>query len=321
MARLPELSDNEYLEIEETLSSNARGRAFLRMRDQRMRVIGSDEVRRLIRNMKDAVARAVPAEGDSAQVHVRILRQELQEMSYYIQQTRAEIAALQPDNSGDSRFISATEELSSIVTSTERATYDILNAAERISEGIAEVDREGELGSIFDMIEGQTIEIMTACSFQDITGQRITKVVNAMRYIEQRINSMVDIWGSDDISAATAATAAAVRPARRDDVIDSRPDSHLLNGPAKDGEGVSQSDVDALLAGIGGSAPAPAIEEEEEAAPPPPKPVKAKEPAPKAEKKPEPPPPPPPAPAATVERETDMGGEPISQADIDALFD
>jgi chemotaxis regulatin CheY-phosphate phosphatase CheZ len=321
MARLPELSDNEYLEIEETLSSNARGRAFLRMRDQRMRVIGSDEVRRLIRNMKDAVARAVPVEGDSAQVHVRILRQELQEMSYYIQQTRAEIAALQPDNSGDSRFISATEELSSIVTSTERATYDILNAAERISEGIAEVDREGELGSIFDMIEGQTIEIMTACSFQDITGQRITKVVNAMRYIEQRINSMVDIWGSDDMSAATAAP---VRPARRDDVTDSRPDSHLLNGPAKDGEGVSQSDVDALLAGIGGSAPAV---EEEVAPPPPPKPVKAKEPAPKAEKKPEPPPPPPPppapapAPATTVERETDMGGEPISQADIDALFD
>ncbi|WP_445680181.1 protein phosphatase CheZ [Radicibacter daui] len=319
MARLPELSDDEYLEIEETLSSNARGRAFLRMRDQRMRVIGSDEVRRLIRNMKDAVARTVPAEGDSAQVHVRILRQELQEMSYYIQQTRAEIAALQPDNSGDSRFISATEELSSIVTSTERATYDILNAAERISEGIADVDREGELGSVIDMIEGQTIEIMTACSFQDITGQRITKVVNAMRYIEQRINSMVDIWGSDD--AASAAAAAPVRPARRDDVVDSRPDSHLLNGPAKDGEGVSQSDVDALLAGIGGSAPAP-VAEEEVAPPPPPKPVKAKEPPPKAEKKPEPPPPPPPpAPASTVEREEDMGGEPISQADIDALFD
>lgn len=318
MARLPELSDDEYLEIEETLSSNARGRAFLRMRDLRMRVIGSDEVRRLIRNMKDAVSRAVPAEGDSAQVHVRILRQELQEMSYYIQQTRAEIAALQPDNSGDSRFISATEELSSIVTSTERATYDILNAAERISEGIADVDRDGELGSVIDMIEGQTIEIMTACSFQDITGQRITKVVNAMRYIEQRINSMVDIWGSDD---AASAAAAPVRPARRDDMMDSRPDSHLLNGPAKDGEGVSQSDVDALLAGIGGSAPA-RVAEEEVAPPPPPKPVKAKEPPPKAEKKPEPPPPPPPpAPAPTAEREEDMGGEPISQADIDALFD
>ena len=38
----------------------------------------------------------------------------------------------------------------------------------------------------------------TACSFQDITGQRTEKVVNVLRFIEQRINAMIEIWGVED---------------------------------------------------------------------------------------------------------------------------
>jgi chemotaxis regulatin CheY-phosphate phosphatase CheZ len=303
MAKLPDLSEQEYLEIEETLATNARGRAFLRMRDQRMRVIGSDEVRRLVRNLKDSVAQTAAQTGGGSNPHVRILRQELQEMSYYIQQTRSEIAALRPDETHNNRIMAATEELDAIVMATERATSDILNAAERISDILAEVDRTGAFGHVADQLDVQSIEIMTACSFQDITGQRITKVVNAMRYIEQRINSMVEIWGGEVAGAPPPVPV-------RDDFEDRRPDSHLLNGPARQGEGVSQSDVDALLAGL--AAPSP---------PPPP----AAKPAPKAAAKSPPPPPPPaakspPPPPPAAKPSSDMGGEQISQDDIDALF-
>ena len=79
---------------------------------------------------------------------------------------------------------------------------------------------------------------MTACSFQDITGQRTTKVVNVLRYIEQRVNSMVQIWSGDAVDPA------ATQP------LDTRPDAHLLNGPAVAGAGVSQDDIDALFGGF-----------------------------------------------------------------------
>ena len=61
-ARRPELSEEEYLDIEEALASNARGRTFLRMRDQRARVIAANDVRKLMREVKDSVKKEAEAE-------------------------------------------------------------------------------------------------------------------------------------------------------------------------------------------------------------------------------------------------------------------
>ena len=90
-------------------------------------------------------------------------------------------------------------------------------------------------------IQNHVTEVLTACSFQDITGQRTTKVVNTLQYIEQRVSSMIEIWG---VQGGTPAPA----PAR--DAEDNRPDAHLMNGPAADG-GPSQADVDALFEKLG----------------------------------------------------------------------
>ena len=57
-----------------------------------------------------------------------------------------------------------------------------------------------------------------------------------LRYIEQRVNSMIEIWGTDGSLLPVV-----VPP------TDTQPDAHLMNGPATDG-GPSQDDVDALLA-------------------------------------------------------------------------
>ena len=59
--------------------------------------------------------------------------------------------------------------------------------------------------------------------------------MNAIRYIEQRVNTMMEIWGVD---------ASVERPV--DVSQDTRPDAHLMNGPAIEG-GVSQGDVDSLF--------------------------------------------------------------------------
>ncbi len=236
-AQPPALNEAEFLEIEEALASTPRGRVFLRMRDQRQRVVAIEEVRRLSVSIRDWVTRKVENGGGS---HLAVLRRELHEMGAYIQRTRDELASLRMKDgapTGNNRINLATEELDEIVRSTERATSDILNAAEHIlklATAVAPVagDKAGELSS-------HATEILTACSFQDLTGQRITKVVNTLRYLEQRVNAMIEIWGIESAKA-------------QDEPVDERPDAHLLNGPARPGQEKGQAEIDAILNGVTG---------------------------------------------------------------------
>lgn len=265
---LLDISEDEFLQMEEAISSTAQGRAFLRMRDRRTRLLATDEWRRLgeefgrqldrLRTVEPQQAGEGPTSGEAT--HLRILRQELHEMSAYIQQTRSEIAALRPHDAGANRIMAATGELDAVVTATERATTEILNATEQIQDLTAKLHKlvsgNPEALDRVDAIEAQCIEIMTACSFQDITGQRTTKVVNTLRYIEQRVNTMIEIWSLDTVAAPAADGLASHRKPG-----DDRPDAHLLNGPAL-GDGIDQAAVDEMfdtpgVGGTGDTAPAP----------------------------------------------------------------
>jgi chemotaxis regulatin CheY-phosphate phosphatase CheZ len=230
------LTEDEYFNIEDELAGTARGRAFLRMRDQRSRVVALDEVRRLTASVRDwACARLNDA---SSAAQIQVLRRELQEMSAFIQKTREEIAALRLNDAsnspGSSRIVAASGELDAIVAQTERASTEILNAAERIITLSGTLP--SELGEIANEFSAQATEIMTACAFQDLTGQRVTKVVKTLQYLEQRVAAMISIWGIDDN----------VRAALQE-IEDSRPDAHLLNGPSLPGQGQSQADIDELM--------------------------------------------------------------------------
>jgi chemotaxis regulatin CheY-phosphate phosphatase CheZ len=307
MSTLPELTDEDYFLIEDAIAANARGRAFLRMRDQRSRVIASDDVKRMMRSLATNVKKAAAPEKDGT-AHIRILRQELQEMSVYIQQTRSEVAALRPDDSGNNRIMAATGELDAIVTATERATSDILNSAENILTLVGRLPRTPETATLCGEIEAQATEILTTCSFQDITGQRTTKVVNTLHYLEKRVNSMIEIWGTDGLPV--------IQP---QEMGDTRPDAHLLNGPSLNG--VSQDDVDALLANLNSTAPqadpvaaAPPPKAKVASAPaaaPAPAPIAAAAPAPAKAAK----------PAAAERNGVAVNGAAFNQNEVDALFD
>jgi chemotaxis regulatin CheY-phosphate phosphatase CheZ len=305
MTKLLCLSEEEYLLLEDALNANPRGRAFLRMRDQRAQTVAADEVKRLMRSLAGSLKRASNSPENRDATHIRILRQELQEMSVYIQQTRNEIAALRPDNSGNNRIMAATDELHAIVTATERATSDILNHAENIHTLVTRLPRTEETKLICEQLEMHGTEILTACSFQDITGQRTTKVVNTLRYLEQRVNSMIEIWGVEELKTLTMK-----------DIGDTRPDAHLLNGPSL--QGVSQDDVDSLLADLNAvNAAQPEPVATQTAAAPAGKPVAA--PAPSANLRPTATAMPPASAAAASNGAAN--GTAINQNDIDALFD
>ena len=243
------MPDAEFAEIEDAVLQTPRGRTFLRRYSSRERTVAVGDMERTINTLT-----AAAAEGNANSTHLDILRREIQEMSAAILHCRKEIASIKPADGGNNRIMAATEELDAIVISTERATTEILSAAEVIQDTADKLAEGGASADLCDQISTQAINIMTACSFQDITGQRTTKVVQALSYLEQRVNSMMTIWSRGEKAEPAAGT-----PAEPED---RRPESHLLNGPQLEGAGVSQDDVDAIFES--GTDPA-----EEDAAPAP----------------------------------------------------
>jgi chemotaxis protein CheZ len=178
-------------------------------------------------------------EGDRSRAEVSMLKNEVRALSLAIQHTKAEIAALRPQNSNDDRLIAVTNELDAIVTSTEGATNGILEAAERIDTMAGQLQAQANEGfacHVAEDIREAVVAIFEACNFQDITGQRITKVVKTLQYIEDRVNKMIEIWGPDtfdDLEVPAEVT--------EDD------EARLLNGPQLENQGVSQADIDKLF--------------------------------------------------------------------------
>ena len=53
---------------------------------------------------------------------------------------------------------------------------------------------DGADQKLCDDLDRRATEIYTACSFQDLTAQRIGKIIQTLRYLEGRINAMIAIW-------------------------------------------------------------------------------------------------------------------------------
>ncbi len=165
---------------------------------------------------------------------------EIEDLSRYIRSARAEIAALRPDEVRDEFIPTATDELDAIVDATADATNAIMDATEAIEGVIAGVDVEAG-----ESLTAATTRIYEACGFQDITGQRITKVVRTLKEIEIRIDGLIAAFGGEAEASGSGET-----KGRKKDEDRPPGDEDLLEGPQKPGEGQSQADIDALLASL-----------------------------------------------------------------------
>ena len=149
-----ELTENDYLAMEEAISQTARGRALLRMRDRRARVIGTDDLHRITAELERQINRLGGVERSGAtavSTDNRSIAQELSTITQFVQEARSDIKALRPADSGASRIEAATSELDAIVAATERATSDILTAAEHITEWTQRIPRnDPDLAEIAD---------------------------------------------------------------------------------------------------------------------------------------------------------------------------
>jgi chemotaxis protein CheZ len=172
------------------------------------------------------------------------LKHELDLMQAAIAKTKSEIVALRYDGASAERIRTVTDELDEVVAGTEGATETILGAAEVIDTNASALSASlsaSDAGQALE-IQEQVIAIFEACNFQDITGQRINKVVTALRFIEERIESMLKIWGEssfDGVEAADDGSGAVEKPLGEE----------LANGPALPAasDQASQADIDALF--------------------------------------------------------------------------
>jgi chemotaxis protein CheZ len=170
------------------------------------------------------------------------LKVELDLIHDAISRTKHEIAVLHGKSFSGDEMAKVTGELGAVVGGTEEATQQILEAAEAIDNAAAalsKVNTPDQQKRLSEEIQERVVSIFEACNFQDLTGQRISKVMATMKFIENHIVVMMDIWGGVDAIKAHA-------PA----IVDTREgDARLLNGPKlKDDVGhASQDDIDALF--------------------------------------------------------------------------
>jgi chemotaxis protein CheZ len=172
----------------------------------------------------------------------RKLKRELDEIKAAIDRTKREIATLARSGQSGGSMNRVSDELDAVVHGTENATNVILAAAEVIDEQSRNLaaklggDDQGMAGDIQD----QVVKIFEACNFQDLTGQRITKVVGVLRFVDERVHRMIEIWGGMDRFQHLDAPADAEAPGE---------ERRLLNGPAlpADEGRATQSMIDALF--------------------------------------------------------------------------
>jgi hypothetical protein len=220
------ISEEDYASIEAAVMETARGRWFLAEYASRNRNSDTGAVLEAIARLGRVVA------SNSHASEAERLRFDLIDMAGAIARTKSEIASMRPEGEGG-RIGEATNELDAIVKATEQATGEILAAAEHLQEVAWTMREAGVEGAACDIIDQRATDIYTACSFQDVTGQRTQKVIQVLRYLEDRLGTMIAISGGD--WKATPATGDRVG------------DAALLNGPALPGRGLVQSDVDAMM--------------------------------------------------------------------------
>jgi len=171
--------------------------------------------------------------GDLSAADMRV-HEELTQIVDYIQKARAEIAQIKPADLHSVHIPTATDELDAVVEATAEATNIILDAAEQIGQMVPSLPEE----------QGRKIEeivtrIFEASNFQDITGQRITKVVRTLRHIEERVVALARAMGEDIPEGGVA---------RQEKKVSVDDEASLLNGPQLPTKANSQEDIDALLA-------------------------------------------------------------------------
>ncbi|HSK41278.1 MAG TPA: protein phosphatase CheZ [Arenibaculum sp.] len=167
---------------------------------------------------------------------------EISDISGRIKATKAEMAALRHPLADEDKFQQASEELTAVVSATETATNVIMRCAEEMEEIVQELRAqlpEGYQSSRVNDVNELIVRIYEACNFQDLTGQRITKVVRALTFIEERVEAMMGLWNRREFELMPLPPGVTKK--------DGDLELHGPNEENADKGMISQADIDALF--------------------------------------------------------------------------
>lgn len=167
------------------------------------------------------------------------VHQEIAKLAQYIGDAKNEIFAIQTNAKAEDAIEDASMHLEEVVKATENATNTIMDAADVIQAAASGIGGEKE-----QKIMDTTTIIYDACTFQDITGQRIRKVITLLENIEERVARLNGLFG------AAPEIVGEVAPVDPKNIVLPKDDKDLLNGPQLAGNASSQADIDRLLAGF-----------------------------------------------------------------------
>lgn len=167
------------------------------------------------------------------------------ELAPGLETIKQDVAALKTANPEDDKLFQARHELETVTDITDKSANEIMNQSDEIHVVIDKIRQDLSDGHT-DKVEAHcanleevATNLMMACEFQDLTGQRLSKVSNTLLAMEDQIDAL---FKSLDITEGTGT--GGLSSVTKDD---ERPDTDLLHGPQDEGEGISQDDIDALF--------------------------------------------------------------------------
>lgn len=225
----------------------------------------------MVENLKTAITQAVEKELS------RSLTRSLLQSEFYksvsdqmrsgLQSIYKELSSARQDGGGqeivkekkraDQLFSEAASQLDEILATTEKATGEIMDIVEKhmemqgksnqilhsLKSGGVTKEHLHELREMSDSLNADLMSIMTALSFQDLTGQRIKRIIGAIKNVESIV---LDLYLSTGLKVKAHEEA----PDKTIDEIEAQAAQQVseLKGPQA---GTNQNAVDDLLASLG----------------------------------------------------------------------
>lgn len=153
-------------------------------------------------------------------------------MAAYARDARERLKNVRPNALKNEHLPIATEELEAIVEHTEEATNTIMELAETMMELDPKDARYSET------INDSLMQIFEACSFQDITGQRASRVKDTINATSEQIAEVSQVLGAKHDETVGDAEETEEEKHRRE---------NLVHGPQSSDEAISQDDVDEVI--------------------------------------------------------------------------
>ena len=180
--------------IEEAVLASPKGRWFLEEYARRNRFANTEDVILAIERLYDL------ARETSANTRFGFLYHDMQQMRRAMNETRKAVAAVKP---GERHHNAETgpDALAAVAEAAERAAGDIAKAAERLQEIGETLRAAGADTDLCDEIETHASGIFMASAYHEMTGKRISLIVEALAEMENHIERVISHWEDEAAKA------------------------------------------------------------------------------------------------------------------------